>query len=226
METQTRLPKVGDLYVTRRKLPKIQDLYENKELALKRNTLEVLLNHEPKKDWIKKHPIYKNDYIPIEIVEWLLTSIYGRWWVEIREVKQLLNSAVVHIRLWVEDPLTGNDIFQDGVGAHNFQLEKGAASDDFSKMSQGAVMLAVPIAESRAISDAADKFGKIFGKDLNRKHQTNYVINHHNEFNRDHPNWEKMLQAVKGGKYTAQQVIAANNIVDDELIKEIYSYDK
>jgi hypothetical protein len=163
-----------ELAVRPKELPTIEELYSNKELAIKESYLQILLNNQPKTAWVKKHPIYGNQYIPIEVQEWLLTSIFGRWWVEIKEVKQVLNSAVVTVRLHVINPTTNEVIWQDGTGAHNFQLDSGAASDDFSKMKNNAVMLAVPIAESRAFSDAADKFGKIFGKDLNRKNTMNY----------------------------------------------------
>jgi hypothetical protein len=159
---------------TTKNLPSIQDLYSNSELALKASQLQILLNQKPKDEWIKTHPIYNNQYIPIEIQEWLLTSIYTKWWVEIKDIKQMLNSVVVTVRLYVIDPITGDETFQDGAGAHNFQLDSGAMADDFSKLKQNAVMLAVPIAETRAFSDAADKLGKIFGKDLNRKHALSY----------------------------------------------------
>jgi len=160
-----KLPKV---------LPKIEELYGNTELATKTSQLQILLNQEPSPTWIRKHPTYGNDYIPIEVIEWLLTNIFTKWWVEVKEVKQILNSAVVTIRLFYIDPIEGATHFQDGVGAHNFQLNKDAKADDFSQLKQNAVMLAVPIAESRAISDAADKIGKLFGKDLNRKNGMNY----------------------------------------------------
>jgi len=86
----------------------------------------------------------------------------------------MLNSAVVTIRLFVIDPTTNEIIHQDGIGAKDFQLNKDAKADDFSQLKQNAVMLAVPIAESLAFSDAADKFGRLFGKDLNRKNSMNY----------------------------------------------------
>lgn len=158
----------------KKNLPKIQDLYGNKDLAVRNSQLQTLLNQEPSPTWVKKHPIYNNDYIPIEVIEWLLTSIFTKWWVEVKEVKHILNSAVVTIRLFYIDPISGQEMWQDGVGAHNFQLKQGSKADDFSQLQQNAVMLAVPIAESRAISDAADKIGKLFGKDLNRKNGMNY----------------------------------------------------
>ena len=42
-------------------------------------------------------------------------------------------------------------------------------------MSSGAIQMWAPSAESFAIKDAAEKLGKIFGKDLNRKDDIAYV---------------------------------------------------
>ena len=158
----------------KKNLPKLEELYSNQEMAIKTNQLQILLNQNPSQNWVKEHPIYKNKYIPIEIQEWLLTMIFTKWWVEILEVKQILNSAVVSLRLFVIDPVSGETLYQDGLGAKDFQLNKDAKTDDFSQLKQNAVMLAVPIAESLAFSDAADKFGRLFGKDLNRKNSMSY----------------------------------------------------
>jgi hypothetical protein len=49
------------------------------------------------------------------------------------------------------------------------QTDKGAGATDFNALKAGAVMMAAPAAETFAIKDAADKLGKLFGKDLNRK---------------------------------------------------------
>lgn len=195
----------------KKNLPKIQELYSNKELALKQNELLVLLNQPPHPNWVKQHPLYKNDYIPIEIQEWLMTQIFGRWWVEILDIKQILNGAVVTIRLYAIDPITGETIHQDGAGAHSFQLNKGAKATDFNELKNESVMLAVPIAESRAFSDAADKFGKIFGKDLNRKHGMNYdkvadKFRDKDELTPEHPRWSDAVQSLKNGNTTFESI--------------------
>lgn len=203
-----------------KKLPAINDLYANKELALKESELQILLNQPPSPKWVQKHPTYKNDYIPIEVQEWLLTSIFGRWWVEVLSVSQMLNSAVVTVRVYVKDPITGETMWQDGLGAHNFQLDSGAAADDFSKLKTNAVMLAVPIAESRAFSDAVDKFGKIFGKDLNRKNQKSYdnlsdKFKPKPELHPEHPDWNNAKMSLDFGNTTIE-AIEKNYILSPE----------
>ena len=158
-----------------RKLPTIAELYKDTELAIKHSQLATLLNHEPDPKWIKQHPVYKTDYIPIERIEWLLTNIFTKWRVEVLNVVQMLNSAVVTVRLHYLDPITNTWEWQDGLGAHNFQLDQGANATEFEKLKSNAVKLAVPIAETEAVKDASDKLGKLFGKDLNRKTSTNYA---------------------------------------------------
>ena len=195
----------------KKQLPAIKDLYANKELAVKESQLQILLNQPPSGKWIKKHPTYKNDYIPIEVQEWLLTSIFGRWWVEVLNVQHILNAAVVTVRVFAKDPLTGEVWHQDGVGAHNFQLDKGAAADDFSKLKQNALILAVPIAKSRAFSDAVDGFGKIFGKDLNRKNGMNYdkisdKFKDKEELTPEHPEWDNAKMGLNYNNVTIEQL--------------------
>lgn len=158
------------LETRRRQLPRIEDLYANPEEAAKQNQLNRLLNAEPKKDWIETHPIAKSvRYIPISIIEFLLTAIFTHWRVEIIDTKVIANSVAVTIRLWYVNPTDGAWYSQDGIGAVDIQTEKGAAPTDFTQIKQSAVMKAAPAAKSLAIKDAAECLGRIFGKDLNRK---------------------------------------------------------
>lgn len=170
-------------------LPKITDLYEDKAIAVQKNNLNSLLNEEPLPSWLVKHPFIKKeskdangqilkvpiDYMPIARVEWLLTSIFQEWNVEIKTIQQIANSIVVTIRLHYTDPVTGNSRYHDGVGAVAIQTEQGASATDFSKVRSDAVMKATPAAKSYALKDAADHLGKLFGKDLNRAQIISYA---------------------------------------------------
>ena len=154
----------------KRRLPVLANLYKDVEEAAKNNDLNILLNQPPKPEWVKQNKFAGNtNYIPIEKVEYLLTSIYQKWRVEIKNLTVIANSVVITIRLHIQDPITGDWDWQDGVGAAPIQTEKGAAATDFTKVNTSAVQMAAPAAESYAIKDAAEKLGKIFGKDINRK---------------------------------------------------------
>lgn len=162
---------------TTKNLPVLKDLYEaGKTLQLsKDNDLVVLLNQEPDPKWIKDHPTAAGvKYIPIGIIEWLLTYIFIIWRVEILRENLLGNSICVTIRLFYRDPVTGEERWTDGIGAAPLQTDKGAGAIDFNKLKNASVQIAAPMAKTYAIKDAAETLGKLFGKDMNRKEEMGY----------------------------------------------------
>ena len=156
-------------------IPTITDLIQDDEMALKDNALMVILNQNPPEKWLSTHPMIQGyKYLPIERVEWLLSRIFTKWYVEIKDTKILANSVCVTVRLWVKNPITGVDEFQDGIGAAPIQTNKGAGAANWDEVKSDGVQKAAPSAESYAIKDAAEKFGKIFGKDVSRKNTFDY----------------------------------------------------
>jgi hypothetical protein len=158
------------------KLPTIDELYRSDSLPVlhKDAMFQLLVNQEPKKEWIKVHPMTKEPYIPIERIEWLLTNIIVRYKVEILDSKQVANSIVVTVRLHYFDQLHNEWTFNDGIGAAPLQTDKGSGAIDWNKIKSNAVQIGAPAAESYAVKDAAEKIGKLFGKDLNRKEVISY----------------------------------------------------
>lgn len=169
-------------------IPTIADLVAESEQSFKDNALMVILNTEPHKAWIEEHPFVsvkkwvgkelkdvKLPYLPISRIEYLLSRIFTKWWVEVKSVQQIANSVVVTVRLYVVDPVSGETRWNDGCGASPMQTDKGAGAIEWDKIKASAVMMAVPSAESYAFKDAAEKFGKIFGKDLGRKDVIDYT---------------------------------------------------
>jgi hypothetical protein len=152
------------------KLPTLQELTTENPETIKDNQFMVLMNQEPPSQWLLEHPMIKGyKYLPVARVEYLLSRIFTKWWVEIRSVQLVANSVVVTLRLFVRNPITLETEFQDGVGATPIQTDKGAGASDWNAVKSDGVMKAAPSAESYALKDAAEKFGKIFGKDLGRK---------------------------------------------------------
>lgn len=155
-----------------RKLPTLQEIIEevdNVDVRNRQTDLNILLNAEPPKAFLKDHPMAKGvKYMPIQRVEYLLTRIFGRWYVEVRQVQVIANSVVVTVRLFYQDVLSTEMLWQDGIGAAPIQTDKGAGAMDWNKTKNDAVMKAAPAAESYAVKDAAEKIGKLFGKDMNR----------------------------------------------------------
>lgn len=165
---------MNEKQIEKRKLPALEQLYADVELAAKNNDLNIILNAEPKKEWIKDHPIIKGcKYMPIEKVEYLLTAIFIAHRTEVKNIQVIANSVVVTVTLHYINPIDGQWHCNDGVGAAPIQTNEGAAPTDFSKVKNFAVQQATPIAKVLAIKDAAEELGKIFGKDLNRKDVVN-----------------------------------------------------
>jgi hypothetical protein len=157
-------------------LPKLNELINDDVMKLSEiNDLNILLNQPPPDKWLKQHPYVKNlKYLPIERVEYLLTRLFFRWRVEIKDTKLIGNSIVVDIRLHYFNPVLNEWDWQDGVGASPLQTDSGSGAIEFNKLKSGAVMMSAPAAKSYAVKDAAEQIGAIFGKNLNRADKANY----------------------------------------------------
>lgn len=148
----------------------IGDDLEILQKLVKRDQFLLVVNQNPHPNWVKNHPLAEGvKYIPIEIIELLLTRIFQEWKVEILREGQLAQSLYITARLHYKDPIDGEWRWQDGTGAAPLKTEKGASAADLAKIKNDAVMTGLPAAESYAVKDAAEKIGRIFGKDLNRR---------------------------------------------------------
>jgi hypothetical protein len=160
------------LQIQSEKQVSIQELYKQPEVQLERDQLITFLNQDPPSTWIKEHPNIKgHKYLPIEKVEWMLKRFFKKYSIEVKEYRQVLNSISVCVRVNYLDPISGDMVFQDGVGAWELQTTSGSGplKLDASNINRGAVPMALGIAKSIAIKDACDLIGNIFGANLNRK---------------------------------------------------------
>jgi hypothetical protein len=202
-------------------LPKIQDLYSNKVSIQKDDAFVTLMNQQPKQEWVKVHPFIKGyKYLPIERVEFLLKTIFKRYRIEITGQGQSFNGVWVTVRVHYLHPITGEWDFHDGIGASQLQTAKGTSPAELSNINNGALSMAFPNAKTIAIKDACDHFGNIFGADLNRKDTISYDLDLTLiELTDEHPNWDKVKAAVKGGNYTIEQVRTKYNLSDENAKK-------
>ena len=196
----------------KRNLPAIQDLYDEVAIREKDNAFNLLMNQPPKPDWVKIHPMTNTSYLPIERVEYLLTRIFINWRVEIKTTQLIGNSVAVTVRLHYKSVTTGEWEWQDGIGASPLQTDKGAGAIEFDKLKNSAVMMAAPAAESYAVKDAAEKIGKLFGKDLNRADQIMYDSLIHSFDTVEKENLEAMKKVI--------DALAKYNGKDKEAIKK------
>ena len=213
-----------------KKLPKIADIYSDKALVTKQNELNIILNAEPHPSWIKEHPMVSwLKYLPIERVEYLLTCIFSRWESHIKEVKLIANSVVVTVELRCQNPLDPTDwIIQTWVWAMPIQVNKGKWAIDFNEMKSWAIQIWAPAAESYAIKDAAEKFWRIFWKDLNRKDVMSYIdrIQNTNELMEKQSIIEELESASTIEELYKIWVHIRQVFRDDEFISNLYNQRK
>lgn len=151
------------------KIPTLAELHKGNPDAFDNDQVKTLLNVAPPQSWIKKHPMTNGPYLPVDKVDYLLDSIYGRWELHINSISQIENSVVAIVTLKVWNPARNEWDYQDGGGAAPIQTDKESRASDMTAIKANGVQLAVPAAISYAKKDAADNYGKIFGRDLTRK---------------------------------------------------------
>jgi hypothetical protein len=197
-------------------LPKIQDLYNDKVQTQKQDVFMTLLNQKPDPKWVKEHPFIRGyKYLPIERVEYLLKSIFKNYKIEITGQGQSFNGVWVTVRIHYMHPLTGEWLFHDGIGAIQLQTAKGTSPADLANINNGALSMAYPHAKTLAIKDAADHFGLLFGSDLNRKDLISYSLDLTLiDMDENHPNWSKVVQAIKDKSATLEQVKSKYNLTE------------
>ena len=214
------------------KIPTLAELVSDSEEKYNETALTVILNQSPPEKWLSAHPMakIKDDtgatvplpYLPINKVEYLLTKIYGKWWVEVLDTKVIANSVAVTVRLHVRNPLTSETEWNDGVGAVAIQTDAGAGAMDWNKAKSSGVQIALPAAETYAIKDAAEKFGKIFGKDLGRRDSMNYNSLLTIKTNIDYEDLKELFE-LKKSALTPSDQLNGERIISN---KEAISYSK
>jgi hypothetical protein len=200
-----------------KQLPTLADLYEdNIELAFKQDQFNQLVNVEPKKDWIKTNKYANNSkYIPIGIVETLLQKLFKQHRVEVIREGVMFNSVYVTVRLHYLNLINNEWTYHDGVGAVQLQTKSGSSPAELQNINNNAVMMALPMAKSYAIKDAAEHIGAIFGRDLNRKDVLELTPDNSIQKDRVKERAIKMIEAAR----TLNDI----NILYNELPKEYHT---
>ncbi|MFT5669140.1 MAG: hypothetical protein ACI9DK_003352 [Vicingaceae bacterium] len=168
-----------EIAVIKRQIPLISEIYagDSLETLFKHDQFNLLMNQQPEPKWILSNAYAGNSkYIPIGIKETLIQRIFKEFKVEILREGTMFNAVYVTIRLHYLHPVTGEWSYHDGTGADQIQTKSGASAADLSSIGNNAVAMSLPKAVSFAISDAADHFGKLFGRDLNRKETMGFGV--------------------------------------------------
>lgn len=144
------------------------------------------LNAEPV-DGIESTPDGRAKTITISHIEMTLDELFfGQWSIENFKWSSIANEVQGSLELVVVHPITGNIIRRTGAGSVVVMVDKvpddiksdmilrnrWALSVDNKK--PNALDLAFPKLKSECLKNAAQSFGKIFGRDLNRKNSDVY----------------------------------------------------
>ena len=159
----------NDLQIINKGLDLIQVEKEGNPKYTNISDFNALVMSSPRKEWVKTNKYSQNaKYLPIRIVEELLTGVFPFWQVEqVGEPKILANSIVISVQLKVFNPLLGQWLSFAGVGAVPIEMQSGSSPTDFTKINPKALHKNVPAALSFAVNNAAKKIGKLFGSHLN-----------------------------------------------------------
>lgn len=143
-----------------------------------KDVFKSVLNNDPPEEWLEVNErfgsVNGSKYIPIGRVEILMDMIFQSWNVEVKSVFQLAQSIVAIVRVNYLNPVTGEWEHQDGVGAEPLKTDAGHNASELQFIKSDAVKTGAPSAVSYAVKDAVQHLGKLFGRDLNRKKQSQF----------------------------------------------------
>jgi hypothetical protein len=116
-------------------------------------------------------------HIPVSVIENTLKKyFFGLYKIECVDYRMIVNEICVHARISVYHPILREWMSYDGLASINVQQDKDSLVKDFmSTKKKNALHKNLPAAYAFAIKNAAKKIGKVFGADLNRKHEDSYV---------------------------------------------------
>ena len=208
-------------------LPKVQDLYSDIESAANSDLLQVILNQPPKNDWVKTHPFISGwKYLPIDKVEFLLKKIFKEYSIEILREGTAFNGVYVVVRVHYLHPIENKMKFHDGLGGCQLQTQKGESPANLAAINNGALSMAFPIAETLAIKDACDKFGRVFGSDLNRKDVITFGIDDKLQNAVKSKQFERAKKHIENSKSIDQLEKVEAAIYGDDELTELYNNKK
>jgi len=138
----------------------------------------------------------------------------------------MFQSVYVRVRVHYNNPINGDALFMDGIGAVDAQTRKGTSAADLANINSGAIQKGLPAAASYAFSNAYAKFGKLFGGDIQKTITSLEDISMYAKSFYDAPNIEDLTQLYEMKKQSIadpQFIANAERIINN---KETKSYSK
>lgn len=136
---------------------------------------QALLNREPNPDELKINEAANNTkYLPISFLEMTLDELFfGLWSVTDFQYSVIGNEIVGSIVLSCVHPITGTEIKRTGAAATMIRCKSGQPFNAGGKIAN-ALEMDMPHLKADCIRNACATLGKLFGRDLNRKHKDTF----------------------------------------------------
>ena len=139
---------------------------------------QMMLNKAPARGDVKSQTLAGKEvkYMPIGLVEKTLDEMYNGLW-QITDIRHTvtLNAIAVELTLQVYHPTAKLWLSRAGVGAIKVQLNKDAQSMDVTQIKADAIQKGLPAAKAMAVKNAAQSLGVVFGRDLNRDTNDEFI---------------------------------------------------
>jgi len=143
-----------------------------------------LLNQAPPANAIEKTPDGRAVTMTISHIEATLDEVFlGQWSIENTQIQQIANEVLMILELLVVHPISGMHIRRTGCAAIQITMDavpeniksnsqaKNAWALDMSHKKPNALYLSFPKLKALALKNAAQSFGTLFGRNLNRKNE-------------------------------------------------------
>jgi len=139
--------------------------------------IQNVLNKSPNVEDIQKNTLANGAlYLPISYIETALDEIFfGLWQTENFKYQIVVNEIIGSIDLVVYHPRLKQWIRRTGAASTPIQLKKGSGVTQVDQKIYNTLVKDFPHLKAECIKNAAKSFGKIFGRDLNRNFEDNYV---------------------------------------------------
>lgn len=140
------------------------------------------INESPKKEWIRERDIgggKKHKYLPIFVQQAIADVVFREFNIVDERFQVIVNEVVVTVKIQALPDYPHADIvFLTGSSSIPIQQDQGVSASKFPLGKKtNALQYNLPGAISSAIGNALEKYGNVFGRNVQRKVADNFSFN-------------------------------------------------
>lgn len=210
-----------------KEIAKAQEGNANESIQYRLEQFQKMLNKEPNRLELQPTPDGKAFSLPISYVEMTLDELFfGQWGTENFKWSGIQNEVQGSIELIVTHPITGKEIKRVGAASISIMVDALSKEEKASMTKQqinehalnpsnkksNALDMAHPKLKAECFKNAAQSLGKVFGRDINRKHTDVYKPLIHAKIDKDlkldpstFKTQQDILKAVALGQITKEK---------------------